>query len=120
MMPETCRDVLAELLDRIDRHTAGGPGWVWVEPDRIRAAIAADDVELARLRRIEESARDVDDALGSLLRAGCAVVAHNAPPEIGNAIAGALASLSVALMPPTMRQIHEAQRIAGDGGRDDG
>lgn len=135
-MAETCRDLLRDMLatgsnisdfdDLLDFHG--------FSTDRIRAAIAADDAELARLRRIEDAARAVDDALGSLLRAGCSIVADNAPPRIRNVIVCALASLSIALLPPTMRQLDAAQRIAGempelrrrharmavDGGRDDG
>ena len=59
MKTETCRDVLVEMLatasnisdfdDLLDFHG--------FSTDRIRAAIAADDAELARLRRLLEAAR---------------------------------------------------------------
>lgn len=115
-MSETCRDVLGAMLAASSNqadfdHLLDVCGF---PPDRLRAAIAADDAERERLRRIEDAARQVDEALGSLMRAGCGIVAHNAPPEVGAAIARALASLAVAILPPTMRQLDAAQKLAAE------
>lgn len=56
--PETCRDVLAELgsMVKMFRSLGGDLSQFGFTPNRIRAAIAADDAERARLRGIERAA----------------------------------------------------------------
>lgn len=68
-MAETSRDVLAQILRQAE--SAGfSPSYT---PDRIRAAIAADDAEWERLRRIEDAAREVAVSYSALIDVGVAI-----------------------------------------------
>lgn len=126
MTTETCRDVLAVMLAHIERY--GDPSLCGFATSRIRAAIAADDAELARLRRIEDAARRFGEVYGQACKRG------PRPDLASTELIKACADLFVTLLPPLMRQLLAAQRIAGEmpelrrrharmaveGGRNDG
>lgn len=110
-MAETSRDVLAEILRQAE--AAGfSPSYT---PDRIRAAIAADDAERERLRRIEDAAREFVRRLAqSFEDHGPGLLRAEVPGRTSYEVSERLAVLRVALLPPTMRQLDAAQRIAGE------
>lgn len=108
--PETCRDVLAELLaNDVDFAELGDRSF---PESRIRAAIASDDAELARLRGIESAA---------IKYVGSGRQSWDGDDEQWFKYLDDRRSL-IALLPPTvgpMRQLDAAQVLA-DTGRDDG
>lgn len=123
MATETPRDVLAELLAAASNMSdlADALDFHGFSTDRIRAAIAADDAERERMRRIEDAAREfVRRLMQSFEDHGPGLLRAKVPGRTAYEVSERLAVLRVALLPPTRRQLDSAQRIAGDGGRDDG
>lgn len=110
MATETCRDVLAELLARTDQW--GGAGSLTgcgITPDRLRAAIAADDAERERLRGIEAA------ALRFTAEYGVACL-HGPWPDLGSESGSDAAVALFESLPPLMRKLAAAQVLAHPDG----
>lgn len=108
-MTETSRDVLAELLAAMEGYARGTLGadlpYYKFSSDRIRAAIAADDAELARLRCIEDAARIFVESREEASRKGAETTRSR---------------VDYVQLRGVLRQPDAAQRIAGEGGDSDG